>query len=101
MISKTYFRYIWLLNLLLGDEAFTYEEIVDLWRKDPNGSDNYPLRTFHEHRKGIKEMFGVDIICEKSMGYAYTVRNREDLINLRSGCSTNIISPRISSWVIR
>lgn len=79
MISKTYFRYIWLLNLLLGDEAFTYEEIVDLWRKDPNGSDNYPLRTFHEHRKGIKEMFGVDIICEKSMGYAYTVRNREAL----------------------
>ena len=79
MISKTYFRYIWLLNLLLGKEAYTYEEIVDLWRKDPNGSDNYPLRTFHEHRKGIKEMFGVDIICDKSIGYAYLVPNRDAL----------------------
>lgn len=79
MISKTYFRYIWLLNLLLGKEAFTYEEIVELWRKDPNGSDKYPLRSFHEHRKGIKEMFGVDIICDKSIGYAYLVPNRDAL----------------------
>lgn len=79
MISKTYFRYIWLLNLLLGDEAFTYEEIADLWRTDPCGGDKYPLRSFHEHRKGIKEMFGVDIICDKSIGYAYLVPNRDAL----------------------
>jgi hypothetical protein len=79
MISKTYFRYIWLLNLLLGKEAFSYEEIAELWRTDPNGGDKYPLRTFHEHRKGIKEMFGVDIICEKSMEYAYLVPNPDAL----------------------
>ncbi|MBR3619754.1 MAG: WYL domain-containing protein, partial [Bacteroidaceae bacterium] len=76
MISKTYYRYIWLLNLFLDGEAFTYEEIADLWKKDPNnGGVGLPLRTFHEHRKGIKEMFGVDIECDKSIGYAYFVRN--------------------------
>jgi hypothetical protein len=76
MISKTYYRYIWLLNLFLDGEAFTYEEIADLWKKDPNnGGVGLPLRTFHEHRKGIKEMFGVDIVCDKSIGYAYFVRN--------------------------
>lgn len=75
MISKTYFRYIWLLNLFLDGEAFTYEEIADLWRKDPCGSGELPIRTFHEHRKGIKEMFGVDIVCDKSIGYAYLVPN--------------------------
>ena len=80
MISKTYFRYIWLLNLFLGKRiAYTYEEIAELWRTDPNGGDKYPLRTFHEHRKGIKEMFGVDIICDKSVGYTYYVRNPEVL----------------------
>ena len=75
MISKTYYRYIWLLNVLLPGEALTYEEIVELWKKDPNGGDSYPLRTFHEHRKGVKEMFGVDIVCGKHVGYAYYVKN--------------------------
>ena len=75
MISKTYYRYIWLLNVLLSGGALTYEEIVELWKKDPNGGDSYPLRTFHEHRKGVKEMFGVDIVCDKYVGYAYYVKN--------------------------
>ena len=75
MISKTYYRYIWLLNVLLSGGALTYEEIVELWKKDPNGGDSYPLRTFHEHRKGIKEMFGVDVVCEKTWPYRYSLMN--------------------------
>ena len=77
MISKTYFRYIWLLNLFLGKRiAYTYEEIAELWKTDPNGGDKYPLRSFHEHRKGIKEMFGVDIECNRTNN-TYYVRNPE------------------------
>jgi len=81
MISKTYYRYIWLLNVLLSGGALTYEEIVELWKKDPNGGDSYPLRTFHEHRKGVKEMFGVDIVCDKYVGYTYYVKNAGVLDN--------------------
>jgi hypothetical protein len=79
MISKTYFRYIWLLNLFLDGEAFTYDEIAELWRNDPCGSGELPIRTFHEHRKGIKEMFGVDIECDRSKGNVYYVKNPEVL----------------------
>lgn len=75
MISNTYYRYIWLLNILLPGEPLTYEEIVELWKKDPNGGDSYPLRTFHEHRKGVKEMFGVDILCDKGQPYCYYLKN--------------------------
>ena len=75
MISKTYYRYIWLLNILLPGKPLTYEEIVDLWKNDPNGGDSYPLRTFHEHRKGIKEMFGVDVVCEKTWPSRYSRMN--------------------------
>ena len=75
MISKTYYRYIWLLNILLPGNPLTYEDIVDLWKKDPNGGDSYPLRTFHEHRKGVKEMFGVEIACEKTWPYRYYLKN--------------------------
>ncbi len=32
MSSKTYYRYIWLLNILLtSDHPLTYKEIAELW----------------------------------------------------------------------
>lgn len=79
MISKTYYRYIWLLNTLLDNDPLTFEEIALLWQDDPLSDGELPLRTFHEHRKGIKELFGIDIECDKSSGYEYYVRNPEVL----------------------
>ena len=76
MISKTYYRYVWLLDTLLQKEL-TFEEIVKLWKGNPMHKEGLPLRTFHEHRKGIKEMFGVNIECKKSNGYVYYVKNPE------------------------
>lgn len=83
MISKTYYRYIWLLNTLLDSDPLTFDEIAMLWEDDPLSEGDLPLRTFHEHRKGIKEMFGVDIECYKSDGYKYYVKNPETLNNNR------------------
>lgn len=75
MISKTYYRYIWLLNTLLDSDPLSFEEIALLWQDDPLSDGELPLRTFHEHRKGIKEMFGIDIECKKSDGFRYYVKN--------------------------
>ena len=33
-----------------------------LWEDCPLSNGPIPLRTFHEQRKGIKEMFGVEIV---------------------------------------
>ena len=80
MVSKTYFRYIWLLNTLYESEPLTYKEIVERWEAIPHKSkDKLPLRTFHEHRKGILEMFGVNIVCSKSDGNKYHISNRKVL----------------------
>lgn len=79
MISKTYYRYIWLLNTLLDSDPLTFEEIAMLWQDDPLSDGELPLRTFHEHRKGIKEMFGIDIECDRSDGFRYFVKNPEVL----------------------
>jgi hypothetical protein len=79
MISKTYYRYIWLLNLLLESGPLSFEEICAKWKDNPLADSQLPLRTFHEHRKGINEMFGVDIGCDKSKGNVYYVKNREVL----------------------
>lgn len=80
MISKTYYRYIWLLNTLLNSDPLPFDLIAMMWKEDPLSDGDLPLRTFHEHRKGIKEMFGVDIVCDKSDGFSYYVKNPEVLV---------------------
>jgi predicted DNA-binding transcriptional regulator YafY len=51
-----------------------------LWEDCPTSDGQpIPLRTFHEHRKGIKEMFGVEIACDRSQGNVYYVKNPEVL----------------------
>jgi len=78
MRSTTYHKYIWLLNTLLGSDPLTYEEIMLIWGIDHRDENPLSLRTFHEHRKGIKEMFGIDIECNRKKN-VYYVKNPEVL----------------------
>ena len=61
MISKTYNRYFWLLDTLLTSGPLTYEEIRMKWEDNPAFNGPLPIRTFHEHRRGVKEMLGAVI----------------------------------------
>lgn len=81
MISKTYLRYIWLLDTISNARfPLTYEDIVKIWQSSPYAyMGGLPIRTFHEHRKGIEEMFGVIIACEKSTFCTYYIKNPEVL----------------------
>lgn len=82
MISKTYVKYIWVLNTLLQQEL-SLKEIVDLWKRNPANEGGLSTRTFHECRDAIKEMFGVDIVCNRSKGNVYYVKNPEVLEGLK------------------
>ena len=78
MGSKTINRYIWLLDVLLQKKKLTFEEVSDLWEKSCLGDGNpLPLRTFHQHKKAIEEMFGVEIKCNPSDGYHYYISDPE------------------------
>lgn len=89
MISKTYHKYIWLLNTLLTSRPLTFDEVNMLWEDCPANDGPIPLRTFHEYRKGIKEMFGVDIECDRSKN-VYYVKNPEVLDN-----------NKLAKWLLR
>lgn len=79
MISKTLIRYIWLLNTILQDEHPSLGRISYLWKISGLGDGSpLPPRSFHQHRKGIKEVFGVDIECDRSRN-VYYVKNQEVL----------------------
>lgn len=100
MISKTYLRYIWLLDTISKARfPLTYEDIVNIWMKSPYAyMGGLPIRTFHEHRKGIEEMFGVTIACDKSTFCTYYIKNPDVLkqITMQNCCCVNIVYHRIS-----
>lgn len=81
MISKTFNRYIWLLNTLLQHRRLTFEEISCRW-KDSCLGDGRPLalRTFHMHREAIAELFGVEVGCDTS-SYEYYISSSNQLKN--------------------
>jgi hypothetical protein len=82
MISKTFNRYIWLLNTLLNEREISFDDISKLWRDSNIGDGNLlPLRTFHQHRSAVEELFGVEIKCNASNGYKYYISNPEVLRN--------------------
>jgi hypothetical protein len=75
MISKTSLRFIYLLDTYNRARIpLTYEQIARILEESPYSSmSGLPILTFHKHRKGIKEMFGVVIECDKARAYIYYI----------------------------
>ncbi len=64
-------RYIWLLDVIYNAKKISFEDINRKWQ---NASLNYsceelPLRTFHNHRLAISEMFDIDITCDRKQEF--------------------------------
>ena len=82
MISKTFNRYIWLLNTLLQHKQLSFEEINVLWKECRLGNDApLPLRTFHQHKNAVEELFGIEIKCNASNKYKYYISSPDTLKN--------------------
>ncbi len=79
--SALFSRYVWLLETIQRAGKITFEEINDKWtRSHLNYSgDDMPLRTFHNHRYAIEEMFDINIECDKHGGYVYYIDNEDDM----------------------
>lgn len=79
--SNLFNRYIWLVDLIYRKEKITFEEINEQWlRSNLNElKEDLPIRTFHNHRKAIEQMFDIDIECDKRNGYQYYIQNAEDM----------------------
>lgn len=77
-------KYIWLVDTLCraGERGLTFEEINHKYRyaDSVSGGGEYPLRTFHDHRRAIEEVFGIEIACNKSEN-RYYIRDNEDVRN--------------------
>lgn len=64
-------RYAWLIDVIRRHGHITLTDISDLWQRSAlnETGDPLPERTFHNHRKAIEEIFGIEILFDKSRGY--------------------------------
>ena len=81
MASKAINRYVWLINTLMQRKSLTFKEICDLWdRSSLTDGKALAVRTFHQHREAIAELFGVEIVCDTNT-YKYSIAQPEELKN--------------------
>jgi hypothetical protein len=80
MAKDLYKRYIWLVDTIYRAGKITIDEINSKWmRSEMSGGVKIPLRTFHNHRHAIEELFDINIDCDKQNGYNYYIDNAEDM----------------------
>lgn len=80
MVKDLFSRYIWLVETVYRAGRLTFEEINERWlRTDMSGGEDLPLKTFHNHRQAIADIFGIDIECNRKGGYYYYIGNADDI----------------------
>lgn len=79
--SVLFNRYVWLVETIQRAGRITFEEINEKWTRSRlnDSGDDIPLRTFHNHRAAIEEMFDINIECDRRGGYVYYIENEEDI----------------------
>ena len=80
-MAKNYFdRYVWLIDTVSRHGHIPFKHISDLWEDSSlNDRPGEPLsnRTFFNHLEAIFDTFGIEIKCDRALGYY--IANGEDL----------------------
>ena len=67
-------RYVWLVDTIYSSDGMTFEEINEHWKGNiMSRGEEIPLRTFHNHREAIRNIFDIDTVCARSGGYKYYI----------------------------
>lgn len=74
-------RYVWLVEVIGRNRKITFDAINKIWLESPLNPMKEPLpkKTFQNHCAKIKEIFGVDILCDRKANYSYYLDNMKDL----------------------
>ena len=79
MAKELFNRYIWLTDTVYKAERITFAKINQKWKHSSHsdGSD-LALRTFHNHRTAIAEIFEIFILCDGRTN-EYYIENAQDI----------------------
>lgn len=83
MPANQFGRYVWLVDTLRRYKHLSYKEINAKWQQSGlsyGEGDELPLRTFHNHRKAIYDIFNIAIELDPEVkGYKYHIENPIEL----------------------
>ena len=80
MTKNLFEKYIWLVDTIYRAGKITFEEINERWlRSRVSEGQDLPLRTFHNWRTAIEQVFDINIECNRKCGYYYYIENAEDM----------------------
>ncbi len=85
-MAKNYLnRYVWLIDTINRYGYITFAEISRLWERSALNDERGALaeRTFHNHRRSIEEIFGIEISCDRVKGYYIDYRGYNEQDSLR------------------
>ena len=74
-------RYVWLVDTIYRAGRITFEEINERWQRSSlnETGEELPLKTFHNHKNAIQQMFDINIECNRKGGYLYYIEHAEDM----------------------
>lgn len=80
MAKDLFKRYIWLVDTIYRAGKITFHDINDKWeRSSLSDGDDFPKKTFHNHKEAIEKIFDIIITCDTKNGYKYYIENSEDI----------------------
>ena len=79
MANDLFNKYIWLVDTIYRSGKITFKDINKRWlRSSLSGGEDLPLKTFHNWRREIEQIFDINIECRRRGGYQYYIENEED-----------------------
>lgn len=74
-------RYVWMVDTIYRAGRITFEEINERWQRSSlnETGEELPLKTFHNHKNAIQQMFDINIECDRRGGYLYYIEHAEDM----------------------
>lgn len=82
MAKDLFKRYIWLVDTIYQAGKITFDEINYKWERSSFSDGNdFPKKTFNNHRSAIENIFDIIISCDIKDGYRYYIENSEDIDN--------------------
>lgn len=83
MPANKFGRYVWLIDTLRHYKHLSYKEISKKWEESGlsyGEGDKLPLRTFHNHREAILDIFNIIIEIDPEVkGYKYHILNPQEV----------------------
>ena len=80
MTKDLFDRYIWLVDTIYRAGRITFSELNERWMRSRLSERHpLPLRTFHNWRDAIEQVFDINIGCSRRGGYHYYIEHADDM----------------------